>query len=131
MRRGLLAAALILSPIAAMAEDAGATAAGEKAFAACHICHRVGAGAENVVGPELNGLLGRKAGSVPAFAYSAAMKASGIVWTPEVLLAFVRAPRSVVPGTRMTYGGVKDEAVAEALVAYLASFGPDGSRRRP
>jgi len=60
-------------------------AAGQKAFAACSICHRVGEGAENVVGPELNGVVGRKAGSVQNFAYSQAMKASGLVWTEALI----------------------------------------------
>jgi cytochrome c len=122
---------LAMLPAAAAAAEADAVAAGQKTFQACSICHRVGAGAENVVGPELNGIVGRKAGSIDKFAYSAAMKASGLTFTEETLLAFVKAPRTVVPGTRMTYRGLADEAAAKNLVAYLATFRADGSRTVP
>jgi cytochrome c len=131
MRSAILIAALAIAPAAARAGDKADPAAGAKTFAACSICHRVGEGAENVVGPELNGIVGRKAGSVPSFAYSEAMKASGITWTEDLLLTFIAAPRKTVPGTRMTYAGMQDEAAARNLVAYLASFRPDGTRSTP
>ena len=131
MRRLVVVATLAIAPAAAWAGDKVDPAVGAKTFAACSICHRVGQGAENVVGPELNGIVGRKAGSVQGFAYSEAMKASGITWTEDVLLTFIASPRKTVPGTRMTYGGMKDEAAAKNLVAFLASFRPDGTRSVP
>src|SRR5262249_16034258 len=77
-----------------------------------------GTGGGEVVGGEVKGRMGGKAGSVEGFTYSAAMRASGIVWDEAKLLAFIMAPKSVVPGTRMTYPGLKDEGKAADIVAY-------------
>ena len=123
----LLAVALL----AASPALAGDPAAGEVAFRICGACHRVGPDARNVVGPQLNGLIGRKAGTAEGFSYSIAMKSSPIVWDEALLLTYLRSPREAIPGTKMTFAGVKDEAKASDIVAYLATFRADGTRIEP
>ena len=91
---------------------------GEQVFAACRACHTLNKGGKSVMGPNLNGLFGRKAGSVPGFAYSPALKASGIVWNAQTLDQFIAAPGKRVPGTRMVIG-VSDPARRAALIGYL------------
>ena len=87
-----LAAAMTLN--SAQAQD---PAAGERSFAKCKICHRIGEGAKSLVGPELNGLDGRKAGSVPDFNYSDANKNSGIVWNETTFKDYIKDPRAKIP----------------------------------
>lgn len=113
-----------------LAAGAGATAAdpasGARIFKKCQACHAVGEGAQNKVGPELNGLFGRQAGSVPDYSYSDANKTSGIVWTEETFAAYIRDPRGYIKGTKMTFAGLKKDQEIADLTAYLAQFGPDG-----
>lgn len=122
-----LASVLALAAIgAAHAEDA---AAGEKLFnTQCRACHQIGPTAKNAVGPELNGVIGRQAGSVQNYSYSAANKNSGITWTDEEFLTYIKNPQGVVKGTKMTFAGVKDEAKAKDLLAYLKEFDASGKR---
>lgn len=116
----LFAALLALAP--ALAPAAGDPAAGRKLFASCANCHAVGPGARSAFGPHLNGLVGRQAGRLPGYSYSAGMKASRLVWTQATLTAFLREPSAVVPGTKMRYWGVGiDEKKVADLLAYLAS----------
>ena len=110
----------------AHAQDA---AAGEKVFVICKTCHQIGEGAKNAVGPEQNGLVGRKAGSVEGYNYSEANKASGIVWTKANLKQYLRDPRAMVPGTKMVFAGIKDDQKIDDLIAYLKQFGPDGKKQ--
>ena len=119
-----LAAAMALSP--AQAQD---VAAGERSFAKCKICHRIGEGAKSLVGPELNGLDGRKAGSVPDFNYSDANKNSGIVWNESTFKDYIKDPRAKIPKTKMVFPGIKDEKEQNDLWAYLKQFGPDGKKK--
>jgi cytochrome c len=113
-----LAAALIASA-PAHAQDA---ASGEKVFAQCRACHQVGDNAKNAVGPVLNGLFGRKAGSVEGYSYSAANKNSGITWDEATFAQYIKDPRAKIPGTKMVFAGVKDEQKVKDLIAYLHGF---------
>jgi cytochrome c len=119
-----LAAAMTLN--SAQAQD---PAAGERSFAKCKICHRIGEGAKSLVGPELNGLDGRKAGSVPDFNYSDANKNSGIVWNESTFKDYIKDPRAKIPKTKMVFPGIKDEKEQDDLWAYLKQFGPDGKKK--
>lgn len=120
MQKTLLAAgALVLLAFPARAQDA---AAGEKVFAQCRVCHQVGDAAKNAVGPVLNGLFGRKSGSVEGYTYSAANKNSGITWDEAVFREYIKDPRAKIPGTKMAFAGVKDEARVTDLIAYLHTF---------
>ncbi len=121
----LAAAVLIAAPGAALAQDA---AAGEKVFAQCRACHQVGPTAKNAVGPVLNGLFGRKAGTVEGYNYSPANKNSGLVWDEATFTDYIKDPRAKVPGTKMIYAGLKDEQRIEDLIAYLKQFDSSGQK---
>ena len=95
---------------------------GAALFKTCASCHQVGANARAGFGPQLNGLFGRRAGSTPDYAYSPAMKQSGIVWDEATLSAFLQDPEKAVPGTRMRFWGIGDERERKALLGYLRSF---------
>lgn len=119
-------AAFLLLLASTVAAFAGDPAAGELVFKKCAVCHAIGPGATNKVGPELNGVIGRKAGSVPGYNYSQANKSSGITWDEPTFSKYIADPRGVVPGTKMTFPGLKAEADITNLIAYLKQFGPDG-----
>ena len=117
--------ALIASVGAAAAQDA---AAGEKVFAKCKICHQIGEGAKNTVGPVLNGVVGRHAGTYPDYHYSDANKNSGITWDEATLKEYLRDPKAKVPGTKMVFPGLKSDDDIANVIAYLKQFGPDGKK---
>lgn len=120
------ALALIASASASVA--AGDASAGETKFKVCRVCHQVGEGARNFVGPELNGVVGRKAGTVPGYNYSDANKNSGLTWDEATLTKYLRNPREIVPGTKMAFPGlVNDDDIANVIV-YLKQFGADGKK---
>jgi cytochrome c len=123
----LLAAvpALFLTAGAASAQDA---AAGEKVFLKCRACHQVGETARNGVGPQLNGLIGRKAGTVAGYNYSDANKNSGLTWDEATFREYIKNPRAKMPGTKMVFAGLTNETEINDLVAYLKQFGPDGKK---
>ena len=108
---------------------AGDIAAGEKSFKKCIPCHSIGETAKNMIGPVLNGLKGRKSGSVSGFSYSDANKNSGIVWDEGAFEEYIKDPMAKVPGTKMTFPGIKDETEAEDLWSFLEQFGPDGKKK--
>ena len=91
-------------------------------FAMCATCHSTGQGDPHRIGPNLFGVVGSKAGTKPGYAYSDAMKESGITWTADNLRDYLLAPRDMVPGTKMMVGGPKDEAARQAIVDYLATL---------
>lgn len=112
---GFVGAIALMS--AAQAE--GDAAAGAKIFTQCAACHAVGAGAQNSVGPVLNGVVGRNAGTFPGYRYSGAMRRSGLVWDEANLTKYLRAPEQVVPGTKMAYGGITSDKDLADVIAYL------------
>ena len=105
-----------LVSIASAAQAAPDSVRGEQVYARCLACHAL---AYDRVGPRHCGLLGRRAGSVPGFAYSVAMKKSGLIWDEKTLNRFLAKPLAVVPGTAMTYDGVPDARDRSDLIAYL------------
>jgi cytochrome c len=122
----VLAAAVLSEAGAAEAQD---SAAGKAAFGKCQACHAVGAGAKNKLGPELNGLADRKAGAVAGYQYSPAMKSSGFAWDQSSFADFMKNPRTKVPGNKMAFAGMKDQAEIVSLWAYLTRFNADGSSK--
>ncbi len=90
-------------------------------FAVCTGCHAVVAG-RNGIGPSLRGVIGRKAGSLPGYAYSAALQKSGIVWTPARLDNWLSGPMDLVPGTKMSFGGYAGPKQRQAVIAYLETL---------
>lgn len=91
------------------------------AFAACAMCHGTTA-AERKIGPPLAGVVGRRAGSVPGYAYSAAFRKLTKIWTPRELDAFLKAPQKTVPGSKMVYAGMADNTRRASIIAYLAGL---------
>ncbi len=107
------------------AVDPALIEAGEKVFKKCKACHQVGEGAKDRAGPQLNGVMGRAAGSVEGFKYSKALKAKadeGLVWNEETISAFLANPRGYMKGTKMGFAGLKSEEDQAAIAAYLSSF---------
>src|SRR5580693_8840716 len=119
----ILAAALVISTGAACAQD---VAAGENSFKKCAICHSVGEGAANKIGPELNGLDGRKAGTVADFSYSDANKNSGITWNETSFKEYIKDPKAKIPDTKMIFAGIKNDKEVDDLWAYLKQFDAEG-----
>ncbi len=115
----MTAAALALTVSAANAGDA---ARGKIVFGQCSACHTVIANTRDSMGPNLFGVVGRKAGSKMGYAYSDAMKNSGIVWTPANLKKFVTDPMDTVPNSNMYFTGIHNPVQADDLVAYLATL---------
>lgn len=119
MKLFYVAAAALLVSTAAYAD--GDAAAGAQVFKKCSACHQVGPNAKNTVGPNLNHLNGRAAGSVEGFNYSNANKSSGLTWNEATFLEYIAAPQKKVPGTKMTFPGLSDENDRKNLWAFLIS----------
>jgi cytochrome c2 len=113
----LCATALVATAISTALAD-GDAARGEKRFEECAACHSVERGS-NGIGPSLHGVLGRKAGAIPEFRYSPALRRSGITWTPESLDSYLADPQKAVPANRMPYAGMPGAADRADLIAYL------------
>lgn len=116
----IVLAAAVLVPLSA--EAGGNASQGKSYFARCAICHSNEKGAPNRIGPNLFGVVGRKAASMPNFFYSAAMKRSNITWTEEKLEAYINKPQMVVPGNRMAFAGVTSHQQVDDIVAYLKTL---------
>ena len=121
----------LFAVLVATSAEAQDVAAGERVFAQCRACHQVGETAKNVVGPVLNGLFGRKAGTVEGYAYSPANKNSGLTWDEATFRDYIKDPRAKIPGTKMIYAGLKDEQRITDLVAYLKQFDATGKKAAP
>jgi cytochrome c len=122
---GAALAAILAAGGGARAQDA---AAGEKVFIKCRACHQIGEGAHNMVGPSLNGVVSRPAGTAPDYNYSDANKNSGLTWDEATLKDYLKNPKAKVPGTKMTFPGLSSETDIDNVVAFLKQFGADGKK---
>jgi cytochrome c len=127
MKMLVLAAAAFAAGVGvAQAQD---LAAGEQSFRKCAPCHSIGPDAKNKVGPELNGIDGRKSGSAEGYSYSEANKKAAITWGKDTFAEYIQNPMAKVPGTKMAFAGIKNAKEIESLWAYLAQFKADGSKK--
>jgi len=133
--RGLVALAAALAALAApiaAASDLDARIAGaslkrgQLLFLVCKGCHDLEAGAPHKVGPNLHGVVGRRAGTSEGFRYSEALAQSGIVWTPETLDDFLRQPGAMVRGNGMAFAGIANDADRASLIAWMLANGAGG-----
>jgi cytochrome c len=122
----LIVIATAAASSAALAQD---VAAGKTSFNKCLACHAVGEGAKNKVGPVLNGLSGRKSGTVEGYSYSEANKNSGITWDEASFKDYIKDPKAKIPGTKMVFAGIKNEQEASDLWAFLAQYDKDGKTK--
>ena len=128
MKISILAAAALALTVSAGGALAADVEAGKTEFKKCMACHAVGEGATNRVGPVLNDVFGRVAGTFEGYKYSKAMVdagAGGLVWTDETIGHFLHKPKDLVPGTKMTFAGIADQAAIDNLLAYLVTLSPN------
>ena len=120
-RSNLLVLAFLAVPLIAAAPARADEAAGEAVFKKyCQVCHTTEAG-KNKIGPSLAGIVGRKAGSVPGYSYTEANKNSGVTWDDKTLDTYLTDPKKFIPGTKMLFAGVKNDADRQSLIAFLKS----------
>ncbi|OIQ28857.1 MAG: cytochrome c family protein [Alphaproteobacteria bacterium MedPE-SWcel] len=125
LKIGVFCMALVPAVAPMVAQADGDAEQGAKVFRKCKACHAVGDGAENKVGPILNGVVGRVVAAVDGFDYSDTLKdmaAAGTVWTDDALAAFLEKPRNYAKGTKMSFAGLRKEADRANVIAYLATF---------
>src|SRR3546814_12173013 len=126
----VVAAAALARALPAGASAAGDAAGGEQVVERCTACHAVGEDAKNKVGPQLNGVVGRAAGTVEGFKYSKAMAAAGaggLVWSAAALDAYLADPKGYIKANRMSFAGLRKEAERDDVIAYLNAFSAVGS----
>jgi len=126
MKAWVVAAIMAAAPAGALAQD---LANGENSFKKCLPCHAVGADAKNKVGPLLNGLEGRKSGTIEGYNYTEANKNSGITWDDKTFAEYITDPRAKIPGTKMVFAGIKNEKERGDLWAYLKQFDAKGEKK--
>jgi cytochrome c2 len=112
----MLTALLLVAATPAAAGDAGN---GKKIFKKCMACHTIDERAKHKIGPNLHGVIGRTSGTAEGYKYSKAMRAAGIVWSPETLDAYLTAPKKLVPGNKMPFPGLKDPDDRADVIAFL------------
>lgn len=118
MVRALLIGLMCLAA-AGTAQAAGNAKSGEQLFMRCAMCHSYAKGDGNKIGPNLFGVVGRKAGTAPQFSYSAAMQKAGFIWTNDKLDAWIKSPAALVPGNKMMFAGLPSAAQRADIIAYL------------
>jgi cytochrome c len=133
MKLKLAIVAATLASLAALAgraaaQDAGDPAAGQRTFAICRACHQIGPSAKNSVGPILNGVVGRKAGTVEGYSYSDANKNSGLTWDEANLKEYLKNPKAKVPGTKMTFPGLPRDEDIDNVIAFLKQYDASGNK---
>ena len=127
MKSWVVAGAMLAASVCgASAQD---VAAGENSFKKCLACHSVGEDAKNKVGPLLNGLEGRKAGTIEGYSYSEANKNSGLTWDEAVFKEYITNPRAKIPNTKMVFAGISNENERTNLWAYLKQFDASGKKK--
>ena len=127
MKGFVLASAIVIASSAgALAQD---LAAGENSFKKCLPCHSVGEDAKNKVGPVLNGLDGRKSGTIEGYNYTEANKNSGITWDDAQFREYIQDPRAKIKGTKMVFAGIKNETEIANLWAYLKQYDASGNKK--
>ena len=124
--RILVVIAFSTTATAALAQD---VAAGKTSFNKCMACHSIGEGAKNKVGPELNGLDGRKSGTAPDYSYSDANKNSGITWNEAQFKEYIKDPKAKIPGTKMAFAGIKNDKEVNDLWAFISQYDKDGKTK--
>src|SRR3974377_357859 len=122
-------AALCILSLTSIADAEGDVAAGEQSFKKCLPCHSIGPGAKTKVGPELNGLDGRKSGTAASYNYSDATTNSGSAWNKETFEKYIADPRATIPGTKMIFPGIKSDNERDNLWAYISQFSADGTKK--
>ena len=125
-------AGVAVTLISAAAFAAGDAAAGEKIFNQCKACHAVGPEAKNKIGPDLNGVVGRKWGAAAGFSYSSDLKTGGEqgkIWDEVTLDDYLTNPKHLAPHGRMPFPGLKDPAQRANVIEYVRQFAPDGSKK--
>ena len=126
--RPILAVSLLAGALTAASAQAQDLEAGQRSFNKCRACHQIGEGARNLVGPQLNGLIGRHSGSAEGYAYSAANKNSGLTWDEPTFTDYIKDPKAKIPGTKMIFAGIKNEKEIKDLIAFLKQFDKDGKK---
>jgi cytochrome c len=130
MKKLILSALVVIASTAATsAAFAQDVAAGKSSFNKCLACHAIGEGAKNKIGPELNGLDGRKAGTAEGFSYSDANKNSGITWNEAEFKDYIKDPKAKIPGTKMIFAGIKNEKEVDDLWAFISQYDKDGNTK--
>jgi cytochrome c len=109
----------------ALAQD---VEAGQRSFNKCRACHQVGEEAKNLVGPKLNGLFGRVAGTVEGYSYSEANKKSGVTWDEATFATYIKNPRTFMPGNKMAFAGISNDKEIADLTAFLKQYDKDGKK---
>jgi cytochrome c len=129
MVKKLIVTAILIatSSVSAVAQDAQK---GKAVANVCLACHSIGPGAQNKIGPELNGLDGRHSGSVPNFKYTKDYTDPGVVWNKETFAKYIKNPRAMFPDTTMIFPGIQNAQEIEDLWAYLSQYNADGSVKK-
>jgi cytochrome c len=127
VKAGFVAA---LAAGACLAQEAGDPIAGREVFQQCSKCHSIGAGPATSAGPSLNGVIGRRAGTSGDYNYSPQLRSARLVWDESYLSRFIKAPRSMIPGTQMIFKGLADPKEIADVIAYIAQFDETGAVKK-
>src|ERR1700737_3139763 len=131
MKKSILSTLVVVTSLAAASSaSAQDAAAGKTSFNKCLACHAIGEGAKNKVGPQLNGLDGRKSGTAPDFSYTDANKNSGITWNEAQFKEYIKDPKAKIPGTKMAFAGIKNDKEVNDLWAFLSQYDKDGKTKK-